>query len=261
STWPSEADRLADDRERRLHHGLGERRMRVDRAPEVLDRPLERHRERDLGDELRRLGAADMPAQDLAVARLAHDLDDPFGLAAGDGAPERPERRDPDPHVVAGLARLLLRQADGRDLGVAVHAGRDAAVVDPSGIAAARRNLDRGDALGGGDVRERRRVDRVADREHVRDGRLVALVHRDVAALERDSRVLDTEPRGARRAPDGDEASLGLDRDRLPLLLGLDPDAAFPDGHAAERAPGADGDLTATERARELARDLRLDAG
>src|SRR5262245_8917305 len=77
----SDVDGLAERGQRGLEGGFGERRMRVDRVHDLLERGLERPAHRELVDDLRRLGTDDMHAEDLAGGLVRHDLDEAVGLA------------------------------------------------------------------------------------------------------------------------------------------------------------------------------------
>src|ERR687891_117244 len=98
----------------RFAHRLRHRRMRVDRADQLLDRALETQRERRFGDELRRARTDHVDAEDLVVAFLRDDLHEPFRLARNPRAAEYAELERADLHVIAARLRLLLRQTDDR---------------------------------------------------------------------------------------------------------------------------------------------------
>ena len=65
-------DRLAERGQGRLQRRLRQGRMGVDRVDDLLERRLERAAHRELVDDLRRLGADDVHAEDLA-RRLVGD--------------------------------------------------------------------------------------------------------------------------------------------------------------------------------------------
>src|ERR1700704_5803501 len=66
-----------------------------------------------LGDQLGRVGAHDVRAQDLARLAVCNHLDETGRLAVDDGAAERREWKLSDLHFVSFLFRLLLSQTDG----------------------------------------------------------------------------------------------------------------------------------------------------
>ena len=105
--------------------------MRVDREIDFLDRELVRARDDELVDQLRRVRADDVGAEDLAVLRVANDLHEAFGLARRARAAVRREGELADLVVELLVLALLLGEADRRDLGMAVRRVRDVAVVHP----------------------------------------------------------------------------------------------------------------------------------
>src|SRR5215213_1173424 len=110
----SAVDEPAIRRSCRFHDRLAQRRVAVDDARELGVAALQQLDVDELLDELRRLRADDVAAQQVAVARAGADgavLD----LADGD--------------VVAGLARLLLGQPERRHVGVAEGRARDVDVL------------------------------------------------------------------------------------------------------------------------------------
>ena len=101
---------------RRLADRLRHRRMRVDRADQLLDRAFEAQRQRGFGDELGRARADHVDAEHLVVLLVGDDLDEAFGLAGDLGAAEHAELEGADRDVVAALLRLGFGQADAADL-------------------------------------------------------------------------------------------------------------------------------------------------
>src|SRR3954464_12101671 len=75
-------------------------------------------------DQVRRLRAHDVPPEKLAVLLVADDLD--HAAVAVDGwRADGGDRDPPDRDVVALVARLLLGEAEARDLRVAERRGGD----------------------------------------------------------------------------------------------------------------------------------------
>src|ERR671921_1039433 len=112
-----------------LHDGLGDGRVRVDDAPQLVGRRFEVERDDGLVNDLGRVRADDVDAQQLVVLRLADDLDEALLLAEYPGLARRRERELRRLHVVAQLLRLRLRQADACYLRVAVGARGDVAQI------------------------------------------------------------------------------------------------------------------------------------
>ena len=110
-SWIASSTRLRMNRGavrgvRRLADRLRHRRMRVDRADQLLDRALEPERQRRFGDELGRARADHVDAEDLVVLLVGDDLDEAFGLAGDPRAAEHAELERADLDVVAALLRL-----------------------------------------------------------------------------------------------------------------------------------------------------------
>src|SRR5205814_8220642 len=109
-------NRVAVDGQRCLHHGLAQRRMRVDVAPELPGVALEQLCERRLCDELGGAGADYVRAQHLACLGVGDDLDKAPSLAVDLGAPDRREGNLADLDLAARVACLLLGHPDRRYL-------------------------------------------------------------------------------------------------------------------------------------------------
>src|SRR5690606_23639175 len=225
------------------------------RLVDVLDGELGAFREDDLRDELRRLRADDVGAEDLARARVRADLDESLGFADRDGLAVRAERKASDLHVASRLARFGLRETDARDLRLAVDAGGDARRVEGRRILAAEM-VDRVKSLERGRVSERGRTDDIADRIDTGDARLQVAVDRD----ERPSRLhadpLEAEILDVSADARGDEDDVRLDLLRAAFDLVLDRGdlASALDRLDARRCH--DVDLPSSESALERCRDL-----
>src|SRR3989449_8731005 len=96
--------------------------MGVDRVDDLLQRRLDGPAHGELVDDLRRLRADDMHAQDLARRLVGDDLDEALRVAEGDGLAVRGERESPDAHLAPVLLRARLAHADRSDLRTAVGA-------------------------------------------------------------------------------------------------------------------------------------------
>ena len=79
-------------------------------------------------DELGRLFAEDVRAEELAIGLPEHELEQPIGRPRDPRPRVAGEPRAPDSDVVALGARLLLGEADHRDLGQRVDAGRQSGI-------------------------------------------------------------------------------------------------------------------------------------
>ena len=156
-------DEPAIRRARRLHDRLAQRRVAVDDARDLGIAALEQLGVDELLDELGRLRADDVAAEQLAVALVADDLDQAAAVAVDRAGADGAVLDLADGDVVAGLARLLLGQPEGGDVGRAERRARDVDVLDRVRLEAGR-VLDGDDALVGGLVGERRARDEVADR-------------------------------------------------------------------------------------------------
>src|ERR1700719_936657 len=99
-----------------FHHGLAERRVRMDVATQLPGGALEQLRQRGLGDELGGAGSHDVGAEQPAALRVADHLHETGRLSMDDRAPERGERELDDLELVAFLARLLLGESHRGDL-------------------------------------------------------------------------------------------------------------------------------------------------
>ena len=147
--------------------------MRMDREVHFLDRELVRPRDDELVNQLRRVRADDVRAEDLAVLRVANDLHEALRLARRARAAAGHERKLPDLVVELLVLALLLGEADRRDFGMAVRRVRDVAVVH-SVRALAGEQLGQDDAFALALVREHRRAGDVADGVDALGGRLHA---------------------------------------------------------------------------------------
>ncbi len=103
--------------------------MRVDREVDLLDRELILARDDQLVDDLGRVRANDVRAEDFTVLRVADDLHEPVRVARGARAPVGRERELADLVVELALLGLRFREADRGDLGVTVGAVRYIRVV------------------------------------------------------------------------------------------------------------------------------------
>ena len=115
--------------QRGLGDGLGQRGMRMDGQVDFLDRELVLSGDAELVDQLRRVRTDDVRAEDLAVLRVADDLDEPLGLSGRPRASIVREGEASDLVVELLLLALLLGEPDRRHFGMTVGRVRDVAVV------------------------------------------------------------------------------------------------------------------------------------
>src|SRR4051812_12500426 len=206
----SAVDEPAIRRSCRFHDRLAQRRVAVDDARELRVAALEQLDVDELLDELRRLRADDVAAQQLAVALVADDLDQAAAVAVDRAGADRAVLDLADGDVVAGLARLLLGQPERRDVGVAEGRARDVDVLDRVRLEA-RRVLDGDDPLVGGLVGQGRTGDEVADGPHAVGARAQRAIHVDEPALAGlDAGLVEPEALDVGSAPCGDDEPVGL---------------------------------------------------
>ena len=144
-----------------------QRRVAVDDPRDLGVAALERADVDELLDQLGRPRADDVAAEQLAVLRLADDLDEAGAVAVDRARADGAVLDLADDDVVAGLLGLLLGQPERGDVRRAERRARDVDVDErvrrvPGGV------LGGDDALVGGLVRERGAGDEVADRVDVR---------------------------------------------------------------------------------------------
>src|SRR5690606_12999169 len=169
----------------------------------------------------------DVHAQDAIGLRVSEDLHAPLGAADGLGATVGAERERALLVGDAGLAELLFAPAHGRDLRVRVDHARDRVVVHVA--VAGGDDLDAGDALFLGLVRQHRAADHVPDRPDAGHVGAEVVVDDDVAPLALLHADLgQAEALGVRDAADGEQHAVALDR-----VLPVDLDHA-----ARRRLPG-----------------------
>src|SRR5262245_5306671 len=70
-----DVNRVAEGGQRGFERRLGQRRMRVDRVHDLVDRRFQRAPDRELVDHLRRFGTDDVHAEDLARLLVGDHLD------------------------------------------------------------------------------------------------------------------------------------------------------------------------------------------
>src|SRR5262245_8910218 len=126
--------------------------------------------------------ADDVRAKDLAVFRVADDLDESFCLAGRARTPVRRKGEFTDLVFELLLLALLLRQTDGRDLRVTIRRIRDVAVIHSMRMLPGE-ILGEDDAFALAFVGEHRRACDVADSEDALRGGLHVIVDLDESAI------------------------------------------------------------------------------
>src|SRR5579863_9373303 len=245
----------------RLADGFIDGRMRVDGVHHGLHGGLGLHRQHAFGDQLIRLRADDVHAQDLAILLIGDDLDEAVVLAQDRGLAVGQERKLPDLDLVSLGSRLRFGETDAADAGFGVGRAGDAIPVDR------RRRLtgnvrDGHHALGGSDVRQLRRPgDDIADGVHAGLAGALHLVHFDEAAVQLDAGSFEADVLGIGLAPDGDEKRFGFDRFALAVIQrGVEADArigSLDAGDIHSRA-GLDANSGLLEVAQEFFRDFLI---
>src|SRR5215218_452726 len=210
--------------------------MAVDDARDLGIAALERLGVDELLDQLGRLRADDVAADQLAVPLVADDLDHAGAVAVDRAGADRAVLDLADHDVDALLARLLLGQPERADGRGAERRARDVDVLDrvglqPGGV------LDGDHALVGGLVRERRAQDQVADRVDALRGGAQRAVDRDQAAVvELDAGLVEPERLDVGPAPGGDDEVV-----RLALLVAVgERDLVVVRLHVLDQRPRVD---------------------
>ena len=90
--------------------------MSVDDPGDLRKPTLQRPDVDEFLDQLGRLRADDVPAEELAVAAVADDLDEAGPVAVDGPGADRAVLDAPDDDVVAGVERLGLGQTEARDV-------------------------------------------------------------------------------------------------------------------------------------------------
>ena len=102
----------------------------MDGPHQVFHRGFEFHGGDGFGDQFGGLRADDVHAENLAVVRVANDLDEAFVLADDRGARVGGEGELADLDVVSRFARLGFRQADAADFRMAIGRAGNALGID-----------------------------------------------------------------------------------------------------------------------------------
>src|SRR4028119_271629 len=219
--------------------GLGERRVDVDGRGEGSYGDVLLHGEDYLVDQVPRVRAYDVAAQDPAPP-AGDDLDEPCRLAIGHRPVHPAERLAEDLHVVVLLAGLLLGEPDPGHLGVGKGRPRDDAVIHlrldgekgvPEGVA----------GLVLGDVGEEVLAGYVPGRVDIGGGGPQVFVYSEALLLHLDPGVLQAQGTRGGGAASGHQDLLAA---RLYLVPGL-----VPGGHhlLAVLHPDLFGAVTAVE--------------
>src|SRR5438876_2002274 len=232
--------------------------MRVDRRDHIFDGRLQAHRERRLGDQLARLRADDVYADDPLVLARRDDLRESVRLAERERATGAPEVVARGLHVRAVfLFRLGLSEPNLRDLRMCVNDVRRDVVVHRCVLA--EDGVDRDLALRRRDVRELRRAriaDAVTDRPHARDVRAHAVIDGDAEAVRGEASLLDT--RKVRDPAGPEEDVLALERLLLPVDLGVHRHDGPGALHLGDLRVHSNLDTALLERAHEETHELGI---
>ena len=254
-------DRLAHRGAGGLHDGLGERGVRVHGVDDLLLGGLELLGHDEFGDQLGRLGADEVGAQEFAVLGVEDQLHEALGLVGGLGSAAGDERELADADLVPRLTRGLLGQADAGDARVGVGASGDDRIVDRALVPG--EGLDAGDRLMVGDVGQPRRADDVADGVEALEVRLEAVVavDLDVVLLDRHVELVVEQALDVARDADRDQQLLAFELLHALRRLDLDDHAAGGLGDLGGLRLREDGHPALGEGLFEGARDLLILAG
>src|SRR5262249_50078668 len=96
---PSYVDRLTLRRKGRFAQRLGERRMGVDGAPQLVRRGLQGPCQAGFGNQVRHAVTDHVHAEDLAMTGAGDELDESLAVARGHRLAERAERELADLHL------------------------------------------------------------------------------------------------------------------------------------------------------------------
>lgn len=192
-----------------LLEGLGKRGVSVAGSRNVLARGAVLEGQGSLGNHLAGAGADNVGAQQAVRLGVGKDLDEAVRVEVGLGSGVGAEGEGADLVGDVLALEVLLGLADPGDLGVCVHDGRDAAVVD---VAVALGNvLDDGNSLLLGLVGKHGAKGHVTNAADVRDLGSVLGVDDDAAALvQLEANVLQAQALSVGTAADGDQDNLGI---------------------------------------------------
>src|SRR5262249_45960095 len=198
------------DRQRRLLHRLGERRVGVAGAGDVLGRGAELHGNRSLRDHVAGVRPDDVHAEHAVGLGIGEDFHEAFGLQVRLCAAIGGKRKLAGIVGDAGLLQFLLAFFDRGDFGIGVDYVWDDVVVHLAGFAGEDFRHRR--ALVHGLVRQHRAGDRVADGVDARHVGGEARVDHDAALVVRlHPGGFEAEPLGKRHAPDRYQHDIGFD--------------------------------------------------
>src|SRR5215208_197860 len=203
-------------------HGLGERRMGMAGARDILRRRAELHGDGGFRDHVAGVGAEDMHAQHAVGVGVGEDLDEAIGRQIDLGAAVGGERKLADLVGKAGFLDLLLVLADRGDLREGVDDVGNDVVIDVTGVTAD--DLSHRDAFVLGLMRQHRPGDHVADRVDARHvaGKLRIDDHA-AAIVQADADVVQPQPLRIGHAPDRHEHHIGFNSFRRAAGGRLDP--------------------------------------
>src|ERR1043165_5998223 len=204
---------------RGFHDCFGDGRVRVNRAAQLFCGRLQLHPDAGFGENLGRVRADDVNAQNLVVLGFADDLDEAFFFADDARLARSGEGELADLHIVAKLARLRFRQAGRADLRVAVSTTWHEPQVDGLHVLLARDLFDGEDALFRREVREQWRRNHIADGINVWLACSQVFVNLYAPALDLDLRAFNPQAFKICHPAHGDEQHLCFERDLFAVLV------------------------------------------
>ena len=178
--------------------------MGVHGTQKLLVCGFEPESQRQFGDQFRGLGPQNSPAQQLAVARVKNQFDQPFGFPGRLPLATSRKRKAPDLDVVASFARLAFAQTDTGHLRLAIDAVGHLAWVQGGPVAASYK-FDGCNPLLRGHVRQQRRAGHVANRVDALGTGLHPLVNHNRAVAGADAQRFQPQPFDIALDPSGNQ--------------------------------------------------------
>ena len=201
----SHMDRVAERGMAGLVDCLREGWVRVDRSYELFHGALEAKERPCLCDQIGRVRADNVYAEDLVIFRLGYDLNETTGLVDHLRFPYSTEGEFTNLDLIAFLFGLRLREAKAPDLRRGVGAARHLPIIDRRRVLSCD-VLDREYTLCARCVREEWFPgEDITDRVDSRFISSTELINVDKAPLYTDARPLKAESFGDRSTPDRDE--------------------------------------------------------
>ena len=176
-----------------MHH-FRQGGMREDGVHQVFLGGFKRLADHIALDQFGDFGPDHVGAQQLAGLGIEHGLDQPLGLAQGDGLAIADKRELADLDGISGLFRLGLGQTDGCDLRVAIGTARDGIGFDRMDVVLARDQFCHHDPFVAGLVRQPGRARDVADGIKPLDPGAAEFVRDHMGAVDFHTQLFEAQP-------------------------------------------------------------------